>query len=107
MLWTGPAVISSTITVDHVKAVFDVVRRLLVILDNLHANDYDNGRRLFLGPYACVNMCFWMHLPLSCECLCVICRGRDASLLSCGYVEGILSNPNCEYEANFVPLRTL
>src|SRR5579875_1864096 len=39
--------------------------------------------RIYLGPY----------------------DGREPELLN--EVEGILSNPNCEYEANFVPLKSL
>ena len=32
-------------------------------------------------------------------------RGREVGIAP--YVAGVMSNPNCEYEANFVALRTL
>ncbi|HEY9172654.1 MAG TPA: beta-N-acetylglucosaminidase domain-containing protein, partial [Verrucomicrobiae bacterium] len=82
VLWTGPEIISREITVTHVQALREVLRRKPVIWDNLHANDYD-GRRFFCGPYA----------------------GRPPAL--CGAVAGLLSNPNCEFPLNYVPLRTL
>ncbi len=59
-----------------------VLQRPPVIWDNLHANDYDQ-RRLFLGPYV----------------------GRSVSLLP--RLNGVLTNPNCEYGANYVALHTL
>lgn len=83
VLWTGGDIISKTITVAEVTAVSAVLNHRIAIWDNLHANDYDNGRRLYLGPYC----------------------GREQGLVHC--VQGLLSNPNCEYEGNFVPLRTL
>ncbi len=82
VLSTGPEIISREITVTHVQALREVLRRKPVIWDNLHANDYD-GRRFFCGPYA----------------------GRPPELL--GVVAGLLSNPNCEFPLNYVPLRTL
>jgi len=82
VLWTGPEIISPEITVAHVEALGAVLRRKPVIWDNLHANDYD-GRRFFCGPYA----------------------GRPAALKP--VVNGILTNPNCEFALNYVPLRTL
>lgn len=81
--WTGPNVISETITVAHIRTVQSVLQRRPIIWDNLHANDYDNGVRTFLGPYS----------------------GREAGLLD--EVEGILTNPNCEFETNFIPIHTL
>ena len=53
-----------------------------VIWDNLHANDYDQ-RRLFLGPY----------------------DGRSTALIP--KLNGVLTNPNCEYGANYVAIHTL
>lgn len=53
-----------------------------MIWDNLHANDYDQ-RRLFLGPYV----------------------GRSVELIP--KLNGVLTNPNCEYGANYVPIHTL
>ncbi len=80
--WTGPEIISREITVAHVREVAGVLRRKPLIWDNLHANDYD-GRRFFCGPYS----------------------GRPLELRD--EVAGLLSNPNCEFPLNFVPLRTL
>ncbi len=82
VLWTGPEIVSDTISVESVREIGAILRRPPLIWDNLHANDYDL-RRLFLGPFA----------------------GRPQELRS--EVRGILSNPNCEFEANFVPLHTL
>ena len=54
----------------------------MTIWDNLNANDYDQ-RRLCLGPFS----------------------GRSSNLSS--RLSGMLINPNCEFELNFVPLHTL
>ena len=59
-----------------------MIKRRPVIWDNLHANDYDQ-RRLFLGPYS----------------------GRSSALLP--LINGVLTNPNCEYHANFVAISTM
>uniref|UniRef100_A0A3Q2GMF2 protein O-GlcNAcase n=1 Tax=Cyprinodon variegatus TaxID=28743 RepID=A0A3Q2GMF2_CYPVA len=59
-----------------------VLQRPPLIWDNLHANDYDT-RRLFLGPF----------------------KGRDPHIRS--HLRGLLLNPNCEFEANYIPLHTL
>lgn len=82
VMWTGPEVVSETITAGSVREVAGVLKRKPLVWDNLHANDYDR-RRLYLGPYA----------------------GRPSELR--GAVAGILSNPNNEFWANFVPLWTL
>ncbi|PYK96541.1 MAG: hypothetical protein DME19_19445 [Verrucomicrobia bacterium] len=82
IFWTGPDIISETITVESIRELQRVIRRKPLLWDNLHANDYDQ-RRVYLGPYA----------------------GRPLELRD--EVCGILSNPNCEFEANYVPLRTL
>ena len=78
----GPKVISKTITVSSIETLSKVLRRQPVIWDNLHANDYDQ-RRLFLGPYS----------------------GRSTALIS--KLSGVLTNPNCEYGANYIPIHTL
>ena len=65
-----------------IEELSEVLKRPPVIWDNLHANDYDQ-RRLFLGPY----------------------DGRSVSLLP--KMRGILTNPNCEYGANYIPIHTL
>jgi protein O-GlcNAcase/histone acetyltransferase len=82
VFWTGPDIISREISPAHAREVRALLRRKPLIWDNLHANDYD-GRRMFCGPYA----------------------GRDTALLD--DVAGILSNPNCEWPLNAIPLRTL
>ena len=82
VLWTGPEIISEEIPVDSIRELQRVLRRRPMLWDNLHANDYDM-RRLYLGPYA----------------------GRPGELL--GEISGILQNPNCQFEANFIPVRTL
>jgi protein O-GlcNAcase/histone acetyltransferase len=82
VFWTGPEIISREITVAHVQELQKTLRRKPLIWDNIHANDYD-GRRFFCGPYA----------------------GRPLELRSA--VSGLLSNPNCEFPLNYIPLRTL
>ena len=82
IMWTGPKVISRLISPSSIDEISDVLRRKPVIWDNLHANDYDQ-KRLFLGPYS----------------------GRPSSLLS--KLNGVLTNPNCEYGANFVAIHTV
>jgi protein O-GlcNAcase/histone acetyltransferase len=81
VFWTGPEIISREITLQHVTDLKGLLKRKPLIWDNLHANDYD-GRRFFCGPYA-----------------------RDRELL--GGVSGLLTNPNCEWALNYVPIRTL
>lgn len=78
----GPKVISRILTLESIEEITEVLRRPPVIWDNLHANDYDQ-KRVFLGPYA----------------------GRSPALIP--HLRGVLSNPNCEYGANFVPIHTL
>ncbi|MFH4978548.1 hypothetical protein AB6A40_005257 [Gnathostoma spinigerum] len=82
ILWTGPRVVSRYITVDHVRRVAAALKRKPVIWDNLHANDYD-PKRVFLGPFA----------------------GRSVMIKE--EISGIFLNPNCRYEANFVPFHTI
>jgi len=82
VFWTGPEIVSETISVAPIRELARLLRRPPVIWDNLHANDYDL-RRIYLGPYA----------------------GRPAALKD--VTRGVLSNPNCEFELNFVPLHTL
>lgn len=82
IMWTGSKVISKVITVESILELSEVLRRKPVIWDNLHANDYDQ-KRVFLGPYS----------------------GRSTDLVS--HLRGVLTNPNCEYEANFIPIHTI
>ncbi|KAI6192467.1 Bifunctional protein NCOAT [Aphelenchoides fujianensis] len=82
IMWTGSQVVSPTLTSEHARSVAKVLRRKPLIWDNLHANDYD-PRRVFLGPF----------------------KGREVDLKN--EISGMLLNPNCKYEANFVPLYTM
>ncbi|XP_072935838.1 protein O-GlcNAcase [Epargyreus clarus] len=82
IMWTGPKVISKTLTTECIEEITQVLRRPPVIWDNLHANDYDQ-KRIFLGPYC----------------------GRSPELIP--LLRGVLTNPNCEYNANMIPIRTL
>lgn len=67
---------------SSIEKLSKVLGRAPVIWDNLHANDYDQ-RRLFLGPYS----------------------GRSTALIP--QLNGVLTNPNCEYGANYIPIHTL
>ena len=82
VFWTGPEIVSREISVAHVRELQGILRRMPLLWDNLHANDYD-GRRFFCGPYA----------------------GRPPAVRE--EVAGILVNPNCELPLNYVPLLTL
>ncbi|KAL3046585.1 hypothetical protein OYC64_004552 [Pagothenia borchgrevinki] len=82
VIWTGTKVISRKLSVDCLSEVESVLQRPPLIWDNLHANDYDS-RRLFLGPF----------------------KGREPELRS--NLRGLLLNPNCEFEANYIPLHSL
>uniref|UniRef100_S4RLI9 protein O-GlcNAcase n=1 Tax=Petromyzon marinus TaxID=7757 RepID=S4RLI9_PETMA len=82
VLWTGPKVVSKDISLESVEEVSKVLKRRPVIWDNIHANDYDQ-KRLFLGPF----------------------KGRSSELIP--RLNGLLTNPNCEFEANFVAVHTL
>ena len=82
IMWTGPKVISRLLSFESIEEITEVLRRPPVIWDNLHANDYDQ-KRVFLGPYS----------------------GRSPDLIP--KLRGVLTNPNCEYGANFVAIHTL
>lgn len=82
VLWTGPKVVSQEISVESIDEVAAVLKRPPVIWDNLHANDYD-PQRMMLGPF----------------------KGRPVELIP--KLRGILTNPNCEFELNFVAIHTL
>lgn len=82
IMWTGPKVISRLLTIESIEEITEVLKRPPVIWDNLHANDYDQ-KRVFLGPYS----------------------GRSPDLIP--KLRGVLTNPNCEYGANFIAIHTL
>lgn len=54
VIWTGPHVLSKTITVDQVKTVERLIGHKLIIWDNYPTNDYTYAQthrpKLFLGP---------------------------------------------------------
>lgn len=81
-LWTGPHIVSEVIPARSIRELNQVIRRKPIVWDNLHANDYDS-RRLYLGPYT----------------------GREPTLRE--EIGGVLLNPNCQFEANFMPILTL
>lgn len=81
VFWTGPDIISERIPIGSIRELATVLRRRPVLWDNLYANDYDM-RRLHLGPYA----------------------GRPPELKY--ELGGAFLNPNCQFYANFVPVRT-
>ncbi|XP_075699117.1 protein O-GlcNAcase isoform X2 [Rhinoderma darwinii] len=82
VLWTGPKVVSKDIPVDSIEEISKILKRSPLIWDNIHANDYDQ-KRLFLGPY----------------------KGRSTELIP--RLQGVLTNPNCEFESNYVAIHTL
>ena len=69
-------------TSENLHDINDVLKRKCVIWDNEHANDYDQ-KRVFLGPYS----------------------GRSPEVKS--KLAGVMTNPNCEYGANFIAIHTL
>lgn len=82
IMWTGDKVISRLVTKESIEEITEVLKRPPVIWDNIHANDYDQ-KRIFLGPY----------------------QGRSPEIIR--KLRGVLTNPNCEYGANFIPIHTL
>ena len=73
---------SKKISIKSIEEVSKVFQRPPVIWDNIHANDYDR-KRVFLGPY----------------------DGRSPELIP--HLRGVLTNPNCEFEANYIAMHTL
>ncbi|CDI98119.1 bifunctional protein NCOAT [Echinococcus multilocularis] len=84
VMWTGPLVVSKRVPTLGIRDLSRLLKRPIVLWDNLHANDYDQ-RRVFLGPYA----------------------GRPLALRRRRLLHGVLTNPNCEFEANYVAIHTL
>ncbi|CAH8472181.1 unnamed protein product [Schistosoma rodhaini] len=84
VIWTGPLVVSKRILTKELKELSTLLQHPIVLWDNLHANDYDQ-RRVFIGPYS----------------------GRPLALRRKGLLRGVLTNPNCEFEANYVAFHTL
>ena len=82
LFWTGPSIISEEISEDHLACLKQRIKRRPLIWDNYHANDYDL-RRLYTGPI----------------------DGRPGTATE--HLSGIMMNPNCEFESNFVPVYSL
>ncbi len=80
--WTGPAVVSKTITLAHVRGITKRVRHPLILWDNYPVNDLSMKNELHIGPL----------------------RGRDPRLPRAVY--GYLNNPLLQEELGFVPLTT-
>ncbi|WP_421726521.1 beta-N-acetylglucosaminidase domain-containing protein [Bauldia sp.] len=81
VFWTGPEIVSPEITAASLAEIGAILRRKPVIWENFHANDYD-VRRVCAGPLG----------------------GRNADILP--LIAGYITNPNNEFAANFVPVRT-
>ncbi|ELU09423.1 hypothetical protein CAPTEDRAFT_175350 [Capitella teleta] len=81
IIWTGNHVVPREIRNEEIQNLTEIIKRKPVIWDNLFANDYDQTR-LYLGPY----------------------DGRKVGLKK--DLTGVLLNPNCEFEMNFVAMHT-
>jgi hyaluronoglucosaminidase len=78
--WTGPSVVSATLTLSHVREIAKRVRHRLVIWDNYPVNDLSMSDELHIGPL----------------------RGRDPLLPQA--VHGYLNNPLLQWELGLIPL---
>jgi hyaluronoglucosaminidase len=80
--WTGPAVVSKTITLKHVRRIAQRIQRPLLLWDNYPVNDLSMSDELHIGPLA----------------------GRDPRLPRTVY--GYLNNPLLQPELGFIALAT-
>ena len=80
--WTGPSVVSKTITLAHVRRVAKKIERPLLLWDNYPVNDLSMSNELHLAPL----------------------MGRDPRLPQCVY--GYLNNPLLQEELSLLPLAT-
>ena len=80
--WTGPSVVSKTITLAHVRGIAQRVRHPLILWDNYPVNDLSMKDELHIGPLL----------------------DRDPRLPEAVY--GYLNNPLLQEELSFVPLGT-
>lgn len=81
VFWTGPDIVSEEIDAASLRQIGAILRRKPVIWENFHANDYDI-RRVYAGPLG----------------------GRGDDILP--LIDGIITNPNNEFEANFVAVHS-
>ncbi|HEY7221556.1 MAG TPA: beta-N-acetylglucosaminidase domain-containing protein [Candidatus Binatia bacterium] len=80
--WTGPSVVSKTITLAHVRCIAGKIKRPLLLWDNYPVNDLSMRDELHIGPLT----------------------GRDPRLPQAVY--GYLNNPLLQEELSFIPLAT-
>lgn len=80
IMWTGPAICSRELTVAHMQAVADVLRRPALVWDNYPVNDAAMVAELHIAPY----------------------QNREADLP----VRGIYANPMSLAQASKLPLAT-
>jgi hypothetical protein len=80
--WTGPFVVSKSITLAHVRRIAKRIKRPLILWDNYPVNDLSMSDELHIGPLT----------------------GRDPRLPECVY--GYLNNPLLQEELSFMPLAT-
>jgi hyaluronoglucosaminidase len=81
-LWTGPAVVSPSISLSHVRKVAGRLQRRLILWDNYPVNDLAMSTELHLSPL----------------------RNRDPLLPQAIY--GYLNNPLLQESLSFIPLGT-
>jgi hyaluronoglucosaminidase len=80
--WTGPSVVSKTITLAHIRQIAKRVNHRLILWDNYPVNDLSMSDDLHIGPL----------------------RGRDPRVPQAVY--GYLNNPLLQEELGFIPLAT-
>jgi hyaluronoglucosaminidase len=80
--WTGPSVVSKTITLAHVQRIARKIKRPLLLWDNYPVNDLSMQDELHIGPLT----------------------GRDPRLPQAVY--GYLNNPLLQEELSLIPLAT-
>lgn len=80
--WTGPAVVSSKISLAHARKVAQRLRHRLILWDNYPVNDLSMSQEMHLGPLT----------------------GRDPRLPE--QVYGYLNNPLLQESLSFIPLAT-
>lgn len=80
--WTGPSVVSKSISLSHVRRIASKIQRPLILWDNYPVNDLSMANELHIGPLT----------------------GRDPRLPESVY--GYLNNPMLQEELTYVPLAT-
>ena len=80
--WTGPSVVSKTISLAHVRRIAKTVQHPLLLWDNYPVNDLSMRGELHLGPL----------------------QGRDSRLPE--IVHGYFNNPLLQAELSLIPLAT-